>query len=202
MLLEQRTVPKQLPSQLERLRSRIQGSVKAMQASGRSRAPETSPATARRLTDVGYPRAFYSIKAGLVSAAYLSQRCEEELYRSGRYEAPFSLLVVSAPESEAEVVAWARAGLRKMDVFGYVGAGDYAAFLPDTDWQMARRLAVRVHAVVPAVDTGTSSCPNDGRAFHELLAAARGRFSNGADRRPLTQRWSQPPQAPEKRYAA
>lgn len=131
----------------------------------------------------GRNQVFYSRELGIYTEWYLAMRCEEECYRSTRYERPVTLLLIEALSEESkgalnEVGKWAGEWLRPSDLPARLTGGSYAILLVETSREQAVTVAERLQESVPPVRVGMSHCPEDGASFFELTAAARTSMSS------------------------
>ena len=105
-------------------------------------------------------------------------RLEDEIYRSSRYQIPFSIVVASLRftnrGTQGALDDFVRMRLRRLDVPGALSDRDFAIALPHTDHAGCEIVADRLRAVLldfsPLV--GTSSFPEDGNTPEALLRAA------------------------------
>jgi two-component system, NtrC family, response regulator AtoC len=119
-------------------------------------------------------------RRAFVTLAQLSERGEEEVERSLRYQRPLAVVVLrfAADVSDrhaAEAVLSER--VRLMDVLAW-GAGDHLVLLmPETTADEAPRTALpllkALADVGPKPRAGFATCPTDGCDFQTLFAAAR-----------------------------
>jgi hypothetical protein len=124
----------------------------------------------------------YERDTGLFTGWYVTLRGEEECNRATRYGRPLTLLVVEpAPESDAwldyrSVALWLRRELRAVDVAGYLGNTRFVVIMPETAIEAAQNAAARLRSEFVEAQTGLSTFPQDGDAFGQLYAVARGRL--------------------------
>ena len=128
--------------------------------------------------DLGRNRVFYLEDAGLVTEWYLAKRCQEECYRSERYDHPMSFILIEPLDTAdtnsvlRQVGAWVREELRVTDIPSRLSGGRYAALLVETKLDEATIIVGRLRATVRNVRIGLSHFPDDGMTFDELHAAA------------------------------
>jgi GGDEF domain-containing protein len=105
-------------------------------------------------------------------------RIEDEIYRSSRYQIPFSIVVASLAFTNRGTLEalddFVRGKLRRLDVPGALSDRDFAIALPHTDRRGAEIVADRLRAEMldfsPFV--GVGSFPEDGTTSDALLRAA------------------------------
>ena len=128
--------------------------------------------------DLGQNRVFYVKDLGLVTQWYLVKRCEEECYRSERYDRPLSFILIEPLATtdtalvQRQVGAWVRKELRVTDIPARLSGGRYAALLIETSLEEATMIAGRLRAAVRNVRIGLSHFPEDGATLDRLIAAA------------------------------
>ncbi len=128
--------------------------------------------------DLGRNRVFHVSDLGLVTQWYLAKRCEEECYRSERYDRPLSFILIE-PLATAEIVAvqsqlgaWVREELRVTDVPARLTGRRYAVLLVETNLEEATIIAGRLRAAVRNVRIGLSHFPDDGATLDRFMEAA------------------------------
>ena len=116
----------------------------------------------------------------LVELAQLSQRGEEEVERSLRYQRPLALIVLRFGEDVADrhaVEMLLAQKVRLMDVLAWGAADHLVVLMPETAPAQAPRTATPLVEALAgfgsALRAGFATCPEDGCDFHTLLAAAR-----------------------------
>lgn len=126
----------------------------------------------------GRNRVFYVRDQGLVTQWYLAKRCEEECYRSERYDRPLSFILIELLATtdtavvQRQVGAWVRKELRVTDIPARLSGRRYAALLVETSLEEATIIAGRLRAAVRNVRIGLSHFPEDGATLDRLIAAA------------------------------
>lgn len=131
---------------------------------------------------LGQNRVFYVNDRGLVTGWYLAKRCEEECYRSERYDRPLSLILIEPSEAtqtaavQRQVSAWVREDLRVTDIPARLGGTRYAVLLVETGPEEATIIAGRLRAGVRNIRIGLSHFPEDGATLDGLIAAATDAF--------------------------
>ena len=132
--------------------------------------------------DLGRNRVFYVTDQGLVTQWYLAKRCEEECYRSKRYDRPLSFILIEPFATtdtavvQRQVGAWVREELRVTDIPARLNGGRYAALLVETASEEATIIAGRLRAAVRNVRIGLSHFQEDATTLDSFIAAATDAF--------------------------
>ena len=128
--------------------------------------------------DLEQNRVLYATDQDLVTQWYLAKRCEEECYRSRRYDRPLSFILIEPLATtdtavvQRQMRAWVRDELRVTDVPAHLNDGRYAVLLVETSLKAATIIAGRLRAAVRNVRIGLSHFPEDGATLDQLIAAA------------------------------
>ncbi len=119
-----------------------------------------------------------------VDLEQLTQRIEDEIERSLRYERSLALLAISSSGTAGERAVISRvisAHVRPLDVASLCGDAHILLLLPeagaDAASAMALRLAGALSAVASRVKVGFATCPDDGCDADTLISAARAAVS-------------------------
>ena len=146
-----------------------QGTAPSLSASQLGLAAHLGEAAARALESQGQPRRPH----GLTSHT-LDRRLEEEFERARRYSLGFSLVLMNvdpsaedAPPDEdtvgrrrQETAVRLRRELRLPDFVSGYGAGDFAAVLPETGADGARRTVIRIRERIGGISAGIVAYPH------------------------------------------
>ncbi len=112
---------------------------------------------------------------GLANGAYLAMRGKEECYRAHRYGRPLSLVFVKLQDAdrptERKLQNWLRSDTRSSDLAAYLGDGQYALLLVETDKAAATSVLTRLLVAFPRAFARAASHPGDGRSWEALFAS-------------------------------
>ena len=110
----------------------------------------------------------------ILDAGALRVRLVEEIERATRYQRPMALacIVLPAAREQRELAATIAAGLRLIDVVGFIADAQLAVLMPEAGAE-ARGLIDRLSQLAGGARIGIGTCPDDALDADTLLAVAR-----------------------------
>ena len=155
---------------------------------GKEATPAEALHRAAEGAELGRQLAIYEEDTRFLAKWYFILRCDEECYRADRYGRELALLLVQVTgvgdefwDTANQVGDWLMMKGRKSDILAYLGNGQFAALLPETDVDGVCGLASRLLRAVSGLAFGISYHPDDGRNFEQLIESAEQRLDGAVD---------------------
>jgi two-component system response regulator AtoC len=127
-------------------------------------------------------------RRSLLPISYLRQRLEEEIDRSQHYQRPVSLVSLrlgGTQPSRQELGQKLADHLRTLDILSWSDSGGLLILCPELNGEEVAELATRLSTVLqplcPQLQTGLSTCPEDGTDADTLLAVCQAAAQSASD---------------------